>query len=200
MMSESKREQLRLAAKLAAWTELETRPIPHFPYYFATDDGGIWSMMPWKGQTWRQGASLRRMSPHVDRNAGYEKVPLMRDGHRYYELVHRLVCAAFHGDVPTGYYCRHKDNNRRNNLPSNLEWGTPQDNSADKLRHGTQSFGENHPSAKLTQEQAREIRRRYRGRGDLTRLAEEYRVSQWVIASVIKNRTYLERDNHVKSN
>jgi hypothetical protein len=40
-------------------------------------------------------------------------------------LVHRLVCAAFHGPAPVvDYVVNHKDYNRTNNTPENLEWVT----------------------------------------------------------------------------
>lgn len=40
----------------------------------------------------------------------------------------RLVCEAFNGPCPPGLYCLHKDENSRNNVPSNLKWGTQEEN------------------------------------------------------------------------
>ena len=42
--------------------------------------------------------------------------------------VHSLVCEAFNGPRPEGLVCCHVDEDWRNNLPSNLEWGTQRDN------------------------------------------------------------------------
>jgi hypothetical protein len=42
--------------------------------------------------------------------------------------VHRLVCEAFNGPCPPGMVCMHKDENAKNNRPSNLLWGTQREN------------------------------------------------------------------------
>ena len=41
---------------------------------------------------------------------------------------HRLVCEAFHGRPPTDHVCNHKDGDKRNNTPGNLEWCTQAEN------------------------------------------------------------------------
>ena len=43
--------------------------------------------------------------------------------------------------------------------PRHLYWGTPIENAADRVRHGTHLKGEDCASAKLTVDQVREIRR-----------------------------------------
>lgn len=42
--------------------------------------------------------------------------------------VHRLVCEAFNGPPKNGQVCMHLDENSRNNIPSNLAWGTQKEN------------------------------------------------------------------------
>lgn len=57
-------------------------------------------------------------------------------GDRFYVMIQRknfkisrLVCEAFHGPPRVGAnYCLHKDENARNNKPSNLKWGTQKEN------------------------------------------------------------------------
>lgn len=52
--------------------------------------------------------------------------------------VHRLVCTAYHGPAPTpDHVVNHKDYNRTNNTPENLEWTTHSYNST----HGVQNRG-----------------------------------------------------------
>ena len=43
--------------------------------------------------------------------------------------VARLVCEAFYGPAPKGkHVCMHLDENARNNVPTNLAWGTQKEN------------------------------------------------------------------------
>lgn len=74
---------------------------------------------------------------------GYLWCEFMLRRQRYCEFVHRLVAEAFHGPAPDGRpYACHGDNNPQNNVPGNLRWGSPSDNSQDKWGHGTQPHGD----------------------------------------------------------
>jgi hypothetical protein len=44
-------------------------------------------------------------------------------------MAHRIICTAYHGEPPTDkHVVNHKDSNRQNNKPENLEWVTQQEN------------------------------------------------------------------------
>lgn len=60
----------------------------------------------------------------------YLKVSAYKDGNPRPSLyyVHDLVCRAFYGLPSTKMVVLHKDNNRANNKPSNLRWGTQSEN------------------------------------------------------------------------
>lgn len=58
--------------------------------------------------------------------------------------VHRAVVEAFRGPIPQGMQVRHLDGNPANNVLPNLVAGTPSENMADCLEHGT------HPKARKT--------------------------------------------------
>lgn len=75
---------------------------------------------------------------------GYPRVWLTRNNRRTEYRVSRLVCAAWHGPCPEGMECRHLDDNKLNNTPSNLRWGTRSENTYDKVRNGR------HPMASRT--------------------------------------------------
>lgn len=62
---------------------------------------------------------------------------------------HSLVCSAFHGPMPDGMECCHKDGNKLNSRADNLEWGTPSHNAYHKFLHGTQRQGEQHAGSNL---------------------------------------------------
>lgn len=72
-------------------------------------------------------------------NAGrYLKVAAYRDGSPKSSLyyVHDLVCRAFHGIPNFKAVVLHLDNDRSNNTPNNLQWGTQSDNILQVYRDG----------------------------------------------------------------
>ena len=109
--------------------------------------------------------------------------------------VGRVVLETFIGPCPAGMECCHGNGNYHDNRLENLRWGTKQDNSDDRRRHGTLPTGdrnglrihpesraygkrnghqthpertprgEGHPMARLTTMQVVEIRRRYAAGG-----------------------------------
>ena len=62
---------------------------------------------------------------------GYEKVYIVIDTQKKRTTrVHKLVCLAFHGAAPSVFHTvNHKDGNKQNNVPENLEWMTPKEQS-----------------------------------------------------------------------
>lgn len=61
---------------------------------------------------------------------GYMHVCLCRGGKRTFKYVHQLVAEAFLGECPRDKQVNHKDTNKSNNTPSNLEYVTQQENLA----------------------------------------------------------------------
>src|ERR1700738_122654 len=95
-----------------------------------------------------------------DRGNGYPFVQLCRDNQRRSESVHRLVAFAFLG-VPSdsSFVINHKDGDRANPRPENLEW-VPQ---SANVKHGYETGlscakGARNGQAKLTTEQVISIR------------------------------------------
>jgi hypothetical protein len=127
------------------------RPIQGFLGYFIGTDGSVWSrrikghkagLGPWK-----------RVSVYRRPYGGRYCVVCLRHpttGKVHCLYIHVLVLSAFGGPCPPGYHALHGDNNTANNRLDNLRWGTPLENAADKTRHGTQTRGEQHSTAKLS--------------------------------------------------
>lgn len=94
--------------------------------YFACANGKIYSSK-----------SNLFLKPRILPN-GYERVYLtMNDGKRKDFLIHRLICAAFHGNAPFVKACvNHKDGNKSNNSASNLEWVNYSENMSHASRLG----------------------------------------------------------------
>lgn len=91
---------------------------------------------------------------------GYAMVHISVDGEKMNVPVHHMVLMAFGGPRPDGAFGLHNNGNSLDNRPSNLRWGTHNDNMADRKRHGNYAAGERHPRAKLTNDQVDSIRQR----------------------------------------
>lgn len=99
----------------------------------------------------RRGEILIKKTGHktAGGNAGrYLKVNVLKDGETKSSLyhVHELVCRAFHGPPRKGQVVLHKNNNRWDNRPSQLRWGTQSENIKqvydDGLRASKEEFTE----------------------------------------------------------
>lgn len=104
---------------------------------------------------WQQGRllPLARSKSH-----GYCQAFLQKEGGRKGMLVHRIVMAAFIGPAPLDMEVCHNDGDKSNNALANLRYDTRASNHADKRRHGTSRQGEKSHLAKLTQQQAEQVR------------------------------------------
>ena len=95
--------------------------------------------------------------------SGRLSVLLSRNGLCKDWCVHTLVLLAFKGPRPEGMECRHfPDRSPLNNKPGNLRWGTPKENSADKIVHGTSCRGVRNGRARLSTEKVLLIREKLR--------------------------------------
>lgn len=90
---------------------------------------------------------------------GYLQVTLWVDGRFVYEYVHRAVLKTFVGPCPPGMETRHLDGDPANNRLTNLQWGTPAENSSDTRRHNRFATGERNGQAKLTSQQREAVLR-----------------------------------------
>lgn len=149
------------------------KDIPGLAGYAATEAGTIVSM--------REGAARPLKSRVRD---GYHMVTVsvyangVRQRHRH--PVHRLVLMAFAGLPPHGKpHCRHLNGDSLDNRPRNLAWGSPKENSADALRHGTIGPGMRAHHRRLSQADVARIRSRIEAGESGRDLAAEYGVSRY---------------------
>ena len=128
----------------------------------------------------RQSVPARILRQNKD-SFGYWRVSLWGETN----LVHALMLEAFTGPRPVGAHACHNNGNPSDNRPDNLRWDTPAGNHADKRIHGTLLIGSKHPCAKLTEDQVREIRSRYRKRGDGSSLAREFGITNSYLTTIV---------------
>lgn len=109
---------------------------------------------------------------------------------------HRLIWVSVHGDIPDGYDVDHINGVKSDNRIANLEAVTHRENIKRAYRTGLKSnAGEKHPSHTLTDEQVREIRRRYvrySRHANARVLAEELGVGRPAVAGVVAGDTWRE--------
>ncbi len=125
--------------------------IPESPSndYMAGSDGMIYSRKKYKGFGRKDYVDWYPLRGRKTKK-GYLSVSLCHQNKKITKNVHRLICSAFHG-APTikTLQVRHLDGNPSNNQPSNLAWGTQEENWLDRQAHGNGVKGEKHPLAKL---------------------------------------------------
>ncbi|WP_439629144.1 HNH endonuclease signature motif containing protein [Gemmata sp.] len=146
----------------------------------------------WEGEVVsRARTKVRRLRPSID-SAGYPSVELYRSGDRQRVNVHRLVLEALAGPCPPGMQTRHLDGNKRNNRATNLAWGTPAENAADRARHGTIPCGSRSGSAKLTEARVREILHLYQTTcPNRAALMRQFGVSWSTINRIVQGTTWV---------
>lgn len=101
-------------------------------------------------------------------------------------FTHRLVYMLVNGinHLEKSQIIRHKCKGYKNCVcPEHLEIGTASDNSKDKIRDGTQEFGENHHSAKITEDLARKIKKSL-GQGNKQERADRFGVSYSIVSHI----------------
>lgn len=121
----------------------------------------------------------------------YHQITLSVGSVRRSFKLHRLVALAFLGPQPDGAHVNHKDGNTFNNCVSNLEYVTPLENAQHASNLGLLVRGEEHDSAKLTEDQVEEIRRRYYiENATIRELASDYGLTVGTVHPLIKFKTW----------
>ena len=104
-------------------------------------------------------------------------------------MVHQMVAEAFIGPCPNGMQVLHGVNGITDNSLSNLSYGTPKENAADRLRDGTETRGARNGMTKLREDVVLEIRE-HSPVTPKAALASLYGVSPTTIRDIISRRTW----------
>ena len=134
-------------------------------------------------------SKYRQLKPVLKSN-GYLQVSLGRGNSTF---VHRLVAEAFVPNPDNLPHVNHKDNDKTNNIASNLEWCTQEGNVSHMVNQGRQAKGIRQGLSKLTDEDVLFIRSNHRPYDKTlgTRaLAKKFKVDAAAILSVVRNKTW----------
>jgi len=163
------------------------RATPGFPLYEVSDLGRV---RTYKGQNQY---SQKRTKPKLMRqrigSEGYKRVTLQnKSGDKQVVSVHLLVARAFLGRAG-GRVVRHRDGKPSNPALTNLEYGTQGENSADKLRHGTDARGSKNASALLNEREVQEILR-LKGQKTQGDIADQFGISRQAVSDIHRGVTW----------
>lgn len=167
----------------------EWRPVAGYRgKYEVSNLGRVRSLEHHRGR--RSRPLLMKMRKHTSKHP-YFNVMLWLDGKPRTILVHRLVCAAFHGPAPSPLHeVAHGDQCGTNNREPNLRWATHKENCGERLSPN-HVCGERHRSAKLTETDVRDIRHQRNVLGiDVKRLSERYAVAEPTIRQIARRNAW----------
>lgn len=174
----------------------EWKPIRRYPFYEVSSLGRVRSIDRTvfyirHGQTIRANKKSVLLRPKENKD-GYLVVSLYnysKEEKLCPTPIHVIVARTFIGKKPKGKVIRHKDGDCRNNVPDNLRYGTSQQNSNDRTKHGRTIMGESHHKARLTERQVFGIRKLAK-RKSLVAIAKQYGVTPENIGCIVSRKTW----------
>lgn len=167
-------------------------------YYEVSDQGHVRSVDREIVQDGRWGFIKRTMKGRLlspsNEHSNYPHVILSRGNEKESVKIHLLALRAFVGPCPEGLQACHEDGDTRNNILSNLRWGTPKSNQADRVGHGTHQYGARGPRAKLTWGDVFQIRSIYRASAPCyAEVGRRFGVCATTIGQIVRRDTWDER-------
>tara|TARA_X000001382_G_C3155549_1_gene174421 strand:- start:171 stop:698 length:528 start_codon:yes stop_codon:yes gene_type:complete len=130
-----------------------------FPYYYACDDGNIYSKKGIGSKKDSYNNNYKKLSS-APGSSGYLQVCIKNESGKYLSrMVHRLIAKAFVGNLVNGMTVSHLDGNKVNNSPKNLTIESQRDNLKRKINHGTHDIGTNNSRALINESQLLKIRK-----------------------------------------
>lgn len=102
----------------------------------------------------------------------------------------RVAWELTYGPIPDGLQVCHHCDNPPCVRPDHLFLGTPADNKDDLISKGLQAVGEDVPSAKLTDDQVREIRARHAAGQSQPVIAKAFGISRSNVSCIVRRKTW----------
>lgn len=126
---------------------------------------------------------------------GYLRAHLHAENVSFTVLVHRIVCIAAHGLPPDGLeVVNHKNGQKTDNRPENLEWTNPRGNAVHAIRSGLNRLptgtGENHYNARLSAADVAAIRRLRSSGATYAQIAARFGISWEHARNIVRRRNW----------
>ena len=165
----------------------EWRPVIGFEHCYAVSNlGRIKRTVGGRGSV---AGRILRQAPS-GRFGGYRSICLYNNRVQHHFMVHRLVAEAFIGPIPAGCQINHKDGNKLNNTPENLEIVTPAENMTHASRTGLLATGERRSDTKLRDADVLRIRYELFGAYTQEEIGAMFSVTRKCITHLLYGRTY----------
>lgn len=169
------------------------KPIKGYSMYEVSNLGRVRSYLRGRGKWAKLYDTPQKILKPGGSKDFYLSVVLLGDnGIKKSIQVHHAVAAAFLEPRPPGMLVLHGDDNKRNNIPENLRYGTHKDNFEDAEKNtGTiLKAGEDHWFAKFTNDDVVSIRQRYANGESSEVLAREYGTLRKSITRITSGRRW----------
>ena len=166
---------------------MKSRLLENYPGYVFYEDGRIWSEP--KGKSNPKGKFLKHTSQHH----GYTVVSIVERGEKKQRSLHKLMATAFIPNPKKLPQINHINGNKKDNRLSNLEWCSAKQNTQHAERIGLRRHldgGENNTRAKLTNTQAREIKRLVSEGISQMEISRTFGVCQSVVSFIKLGKSY----------
>jgi hypothetical protein len=121
---------------------------------------------------------------------GYKVVSISIENKPQTRLVHRLIANAFIGDCPAGKQVNHKDGNRENNTPENLEYVTQSENNFHAVERIGAYRGDRRKDCAVTPEIVRKIREAHNSGMGYVKISKAIPISWGIVRNVLKGKTW----------
>lgn len=165
------------------------RPIPGFEtIYFASSFGKIKRVESFvRCCNWKRRVRERILRPSKRK---YLIIVLSNDGVDYSKTVHGIVAKLFVPNPENKPCVNHKDGDKYNNIWTNLEWVTYQENTDHAILLGWNNKGSLHPMAKLNESDVVKVRQMYYGGENIKNISTYFSVHRETISAIISGRTW----------
>lgn len=176
-------------------------PSPKKTFQAVSGYVGIYSVDSQTGGIFSHPRSLKGGGGSVRNKKGKYLKPVIRSRYFYVTLcglnglrcnasVHRLVCETVNGHPPTqGMQVNHKDGDKSNNRPDNLEWVTRSGNMSHAYDIDLKPSGERSHLAKLSASDVIEIRS-LKGKISQSKIGARFGVTQTCIQKILSGKKW----------